>query len=313
MRISVEQLNGEVLVLEVTPEMKMREVKQQIKGMHAWEDELSRDTTFVEVIFGDRKLGNDETVAEVGLAADSVVTAIWRQNVARCSYKGGFGPDIDPETLVIVEIPDTETEIEPETEIGEYAFGYCKRVAYVTILSSARHIERGAFAGCSALRHVTIPDSVTVIDKSAFQGCASLRSVTIPDSVRVIGNEAFADCSALRDVTIPDSVTDIGRMAFEYCHSLTSVSIPDSVTHIGTEAFAGCSALGNVTIPDSVIYIGYKAFAYCSQLTLRAPARLLCPELGAGIKTVANECGCRECDYTWFQDGWVCPKRFRRT
>ena len=263
MRISVEQLSGATVELEVKLEMRMREVKEQIKGMHAWEDELSRDTTFVELIFGDRKLGNDETVAEVGLSADSVVTAILRQNVARCSSKDGFGPDIDLETLVMVEIPDSETEIR------EYAFGDCEHVAYVTIPSSLRRIGSDAFNGCSALRHVTILDSVTEIVKT---------------------------------------VTEIGESAFQGCRSLTSIVIPGSVTDIRQSAFKGCASLRSVTIPDSVQQIEWNAFSCCRQLTLRAPARLLCPELGTGIKMVANECGCGECDYSRFQDGWVCPK-----
>ena len=254
MRISVEQLNGKTLVLEVTPGMRMREVKQQINDMHEWEDELSRDTTFVEVIFGDKKLGNDETVAEVGLSADSVVMGLLRQNIARCSNKGGFGPDIDPETLVIVEIPDSEIEI------GDEAFRFCKLVAHVTI----------------------------------------------PSSVRSIGDSAFFCCSALRNVTIPDSVTSIESGAFQNCTLLTSVAIPDSVTVIERGAFDGCASLTSVTVPDSVKRIGNTAFDYCSQLTLRAPARLLCLGLGKGIKMVAKECGCGDCDYRWFKDGWVC-------
>ena len=255
MRISVEQLSGETLVLEVTPEMKMREVKEQIKERHEWEDDLSRATTFVEVIFGERKLGNGETVAEVGLSADSIVFAIMRQNVARCSNKDGFGPDIDPETLVIVEIPDSEIEI------GDFSFANRARVAYVTIPSSVRRIGTCAFHGCSALRHVTIPDSVTQI-----------------------GRGAFADCSAMEDVTIPDSVRQIGDLAFARCRALRIVAIPESVTWIGKEAFG-----------------------FCSQLTLRATARLLRPDVSEGVM-LATECGCGECHYSWFQHGWVCPK-----
>ena len=174
MRISVEQLNGETLVLEVTPEMTMREVKQQIKDMQTWEDDLSRDTTFVEVIVGNKKLGNDETVAEVGLSEDSVVTGLLRQNIARCSSKDGFGTDIDPETLVIVEIPDSETEI------GRRAFEGCEFVAKVAIPSSVRRIGNYAFAGCSALRtdHPGLYDAHRAI-------CLlfPLTSLEIPDSV----------------------------------------------------------------------------------------------------------------------------------
>ena len=211
MQISVEQLSGATLELEVTPEMKMREVKQQIKGTHAWEDELSRDTTFVELIFGDRKLGNDETVAEVGLSADSIVTAVFKQNVARCSHDGGFGPGIDLETLVIVEIPDSETEI------GGDAFGDCAAVAYVTIPSSVRRIGTCAFHGCKSLTSITIPDSVTHIGYGAFAGCSSLVSVKLPNSMTQIENEAFANCSNLKDVTVPVSVTHMGKDVFFGC------------------------------------------------------------------------------------------------
>ena len=261
MRISVEQLNGETLVLEVTPEMQMREVKEQIKDMQTWEDELSRDTTVVEVIFGDRKLANnDETLAQVGLSADSIVSAILRQNIARCSNKGGIGPDVDPETLVIVEIPDSEIEI------ADDAFGFCKAVAKVTIPNSVGHIGDSAFICCSALRNVTIGDSVELIEQRAFSCCTSLSSVTIPDSVLLIGDEAFAGCSALRHVTIPNSVRRIADGAFTHCTSLTSITIPDSVTHIERNAFAGCSSLVSVTIPHSVTSIGHEAFAYCSVL-----------------------------------------------
>ena len=234
LRIAVEQLSGEMLVLEVTQEMKLREVKQQIKDMHAWEDELSRDTTFVEMLFGDRKLGNDETVAEVGLAADSVATAILRQNVALCSNKVFFGPDIDPETLIIVEIPDSETEI------GESAFVACERVAYVTIPTSVRRIRNFAFHRNLALRHVTIPDTVTDIGWRAFHGCKSLTSITIPDSVTHIGYGAFAGCSSLVSVKLPNSMTQIENDAFANCSNLKDVTVPDSV-HMGRNVFMGPS------------------------------------------------------------------------
>ena len=63
MRMWVEQLNGETLAVEVTAQTTMREVKRQIKNILVWEDELSRDTTLVEVILGDEKGKNEETVA----------------------------------------------------------------------------------------------------------------------------------------------------------------------------------------------------------------------------------------------------------
>ena len=312
MRISVEQLDGERLVLAVTPEMTMREVKQQIKGMRRWEDEVSRNTTFLEVIVGDKKVRNDETVAEVGLSEGSKVSVILRQNVARCLYKGDFGPEIDPETLVIVDIPDSTIRI------AECAFEDCRAVAQVTIPCSIRRIGSYAFADCSALRQVTIPNSVTQIGACAFTGCTLLASVILPDSLTQLDNCVFQGCASLTTVVIPHSVRRIGMYAFRSCSSLRSVTIPDSVTELGKCVFQGCSSLTSVAIPDSVMQIGSRAFEDCgslrsvllpdSQMTLTAPARLLHPDVGRGIKMVAKECGCCECDYSWFQNGWVCPK-----
>ena len=178
MRIVVEQLNGKTLDLEVTAEMTIRAVKEQLKRMHTWEDELSRDATVVEVILGDRQVKNDETVQELGIGSDSKVTVVFKKNVVQCSNKSGFDPDLDPEALVIVEIPDSVTEIEA------VAFADCERIAKVIIPSHVTSIGDGAFCGCSSLVAVNIPDSVMLIGGLAFAGCSSLRAVNIPNSVR---------------------------------------------------------------------------------------------------------------------------------
>ena len=218
-RIRIEPFNGETLDLDVVPEMTMGEVKEEIKQVRTWEDDVTRDTTVVDLLVGDKKLTNDETVAEVGLSEDSKVSAVFRPNVAHCSNKRGFGPDIDPEVLSIVKIPDSETGI------GDYAFD-----------------------GCELVAKVIIPRSVTHIGEAAFSGCSSLVSVNIPDSVTQIGDDAFSACGSLTSVTIPDSVTHIGSCAFSHCPSLVTVTIPDSVTHLGGYAFAACSQL-TLTLP----------------------------------------------------------------
>ena len=199
-RISVEQLNGETLDLEVKAEMTMREVKRKVKAMQTWDDEVSRDTTVVEVLVGDKKVKNEETVAELGLNSESKVSTVFRKQVIQCSNKSGLGAVLDSDALVVVEIPDSKTEIE------------CQ-----------------AFQGCSHVAKVIIPSSVTQIGGLAFKGCSSLSEVTIPDSVTRIGYEAFYGCSALVKVEIPDSVTGIGYGAFAGCSSLAAVSIPESV------------------------------------------------------------------------------------
>ena len=301
MRILFEQLNGDTLGIEVTAKMTIREVKRQIKRMHKWEDELSRATTVVEFIVGEKQVMNGERVEELGLSEDSKVTAVFRKNVVQCSCHRGFGLDLDPELLVIAEIPDSETEV------GVRAFGGSGRVAKVIIPSSVTRIRSGAFQFCSSLVSVNIPDSVSLIHASAFRGCRALTEVNIPDSITEIGPQAFANCRSLPRVSIPNSVTHICESAFADCTSLAAVNIPSSVTDIAASAFRGCASLVSMTIPDSVTEIEGGAFDFCPQLTLTAPARLLGPQVSNVCKMVANECGCGRCDWRWFHKGWVCP------
>ena len=212
-RISALQPSGDVMVLEVTPEMTGKELKQQIKERKPW-DELTRRTTGVEVILGDSHLlASDATVLEAGIAEDTVVSVVFKPNKVICSNKdaiASLGGIVDSELLLVVEIPDDDTQIHDK-----------------------------AFEGCRTLAKVTIPDTVTHIWNSAFADCSSLASFIIPDSVTHIGNDAFARCGSLVELTIPDSATHIGDEAFQHCCSLVELTIPDSVIHIGTLPLRG--------------------------------------------------------------------------
>ena len=171
--ISVLQPSGANVVLEVTPEMTGRALKQEIKDQQPW-DEFTRSTTSVEIIFGDNHfLANDAKVLDAGIAEDTVVSVIFKPNIVTCSSKdaiASLGGIVGSGLLLVVEIPNDETQI-------------CE----------------GAFQGCRTLAKVTIPNSVTHIGDSAFQCCSSLVELTIPDSVTDIGDLAFAGCSSLAD------------------------------------------------------------------------------------------------------------------
>ncbi len=198
--------------------------------------------------------------------------------------------------LTSVSLPNTLTNI------GDYAFYWCKSLTSVTIPNSVTSIGDYAFSYCTGLTSVTIPNSVTSIGDSAFPGCTGLTSVTIPDSVTSIGSGVFGDCDRLTSINVADNnqnykdvngvvytkdgsaivsypsgragsysildgTTIIGNGAFDHCRSLTSVKIPNSVTSIGDEAFQLCSRLTSVTIPDGVTSIGDDAFDNCYDLT----------------------------------------------
>ena len=182
-RISALQPSGKILILEVTPPTTVRALKEQIKEGQPW-DELTRSTTGVEIVVGDSQLlGDDLEVLHAGIAEDTVVSVVFKPNKVICSNKGaidGLGDIIDSELLLVVEIPNDDTQI-----------------------------HENAFEGCRTLAKVTIPDSVTLTGDGAFQSCSSLVNVTIPDSVTHIGSGAFQGCNSLVTVTISNSVTHI--------------------------------------------------------------------------------------------------------
>ena len=162
----------------------------------------------------------------------------------------------------------TSVVVEPgATNVGDYAFYACLKLAEVELAEGITDIGQGAFQDCTKLKAVEIPKGVTSIRDSAFRGCGSLMSVSIPEGVTRMGRSAFSGCSNLTSVSIPEGVTSIEYSTFFGCSSLASVSIPEGVTSIGWSAFSGCSSLMSVSIPDGVTSIGESAFSGCSGLT----------------------------------------------
>ncbi|WP_253284990.1 leucine-rich repeat protein [Pseudoflavonifractor sp. MSJ-30] len=153
------------------------------------------------------------------------------------------------------------------TSIGQHAFRSCTKLKSVEVPVGVTRIGSWAFYSCSSLTSVSIPEGVMSIADYVFSGCSSLMSVSIPKGVTSIGSEAFYNCSSLTSVSIPKGVTSIGSEAFYNCSSLTSVSIPEGVTRIGDDAFQGCSGLTSVDIPESVTSMGWQVFSGCSSLT----------------------------------------------
>ena len=63
MKIPVEQMNGDVTIVEAAPEMTIGELKRQLKGKREWKDESMKKMTLVELMIGETKLIDDaETV-----------------------------------------------------------------------------------------------------------------------------------------------------------------------------------------------------------------------------------------------------------
>ena len=107
------------------------------------------------------------------------------------------------ECLVKVELPPTVTEI------GDYAFKRCLRLAYIEFSDNVREIGEGAFYKCEKLRRLKIPDGITEIKENTFYQCISLSELIIPDSVTAIGAHAFYGTRELVDVVLPPNLTTI--------------------------------------------------------------------------------------------------------
>ena len=89
---------------------------------------------------------------------------------------------------------------ESVTEIGEGAFGSCKRLTAITIHDGVTEIGDWAFTKCKGLKNITIPDNVVFIGDGLFYICESLESVTVSGPVMEIGCYVFAHCSKLKSV-----------------------------------------------------------------------------------------------------------------
>ncbi len=162
--------------------------------------------------------------------------------------------------LTAITIPGTVTNV------GEFAFGQCAKLASVNFPDGLNVLGLGSFYACSGLKSVAIPGSVTRIDKSAF-GNSGLTNVTIRMGVKNIDNAVFEYCQLLTSASIPDSVTNIADLAFSHCYVLTDVNIGSNVQRIGAQAFSYCYGLKNVSIPSSATSLGYGAFQQCTNLT----------------------------------------------
>ena len=182
------------------------------------------------------------------------------------------------------------------TNIGNYAFSYCKGLTSITIPDSVISIGEDTFSGfydsrdnCNAIiktktntlirgcQNTIIPDTVVSIDYWAFDYCTGLTSITIPDSVTHIGEWAFQGCSGLTSVSVsPDNRVYDSR---DNCNAIIETKtntlivgcqktrIPETVTSIGKGAFFGCTGLTSITIPNSVTTISDFAFTDCMGLT----------------------------------------------
>lgn len=153
------------------------------------------------------------------------------------------------------------------TEIGNWAFADCERLASVVFPDSVTSIGMSAFNGCNSMKTVKLPKQVTDIGNWAFYGCSALTSVDIPGSVTNIGKRAFLNCQELQYSTF-DGGNYLGNMDNPYLYlaercDTARYNIHPDTRIIDIEIFKNCTEHNFISIPESVIRNGNARTLSC--------------------------------------------------
>lgn len=189
----------------------------------------------------------------------------------------------------IVICPATKTSISlPSglTEIGYYAFGYCKKLTEIKIPETVTILNNLCFCHCEGLKTLTIPKNVTTYDEGCTFRCDNLTDINVDknnpklssyDGVVYNKDQATLLCcpEGKSIVNIPSTVTRIEEWALNTNRKITSIKLPSGLKSIGLHSFRDCSSLKTITIPDGVTAIGHAAFYGCSSLEyIKLPSSL---------------------------------------
>ena len=162
------------------------------------------------------------------------------------------------------------------TNIPQYLFRYCAKLASIAGLSSVTTIGTYAFHSCADLVLTSLPANLTTVGSYAFVSCKKLNPSTIKVSSKIDSN-AFQNCTGMSNLTVIQSPT-IASSAFNGCTG-TGPKLKIKAVQIGNStasnnAFKGCTALRAVWIDASAIFAGtanYAPFNGCSNLIIYTP------------------------------------------
>ena len=217
------------------------------------------------------------------------------ENNKMYSSKDGVLFNKDKTTLICYPAGITGSYSIPDnvTNIGDYAFYYCKNLTSITISDCVTNIGSSAFDYCDNLADVNISDLAAwcnilfsssssnplIYAENIYLNGERVTELTIPNNVTSIGDYAFYKCNVLTSITIGTGVTSIGKNAFGSCDSLRSINVnennkmyssKDGVLFNEDKTILICyptGAIGAYSIPNSVTSIGNSAFENCTGLT----------------------------------------------
>ena len=171
-------------------------------------------------------------------------------------------------------------------EIGELAFGICKKLRSVTWNQKCDVIPSDCFSECpnltkfdfsnvkkiglyafykSGLQEVYLTEKIEILEKGTFSGCSKLQSVTWHCQCDVIPADCFFGCSNLMQFDF-SGVKKVRERAFSKS-GLKEVCLSEDTEVVSRWAFYECKKLSSVIWNCKCNVIPVECFVRCSNLT----------------------------------------------
>ncbi len=114
-----------------------------------------------------------------------------------------------------------------ESVLEESTFSYCDKLCSIAINGGVTEMGEYAFYDCAKLASVSIVNAgKIVLDNNAFQSCAKLENIILEGETIEIGDSAFSYCENLNDVTINGSL-EVGDYSFYGCSDSLTIKYND--------------------------------------------------------------------------------------
>lgn len=164
----------------------------------------------------------------------------------------------------------------PVKVIDNRAFWDCPEITSVSIYANIEEIGEKAFGMCKKLSKIFVSDYVDYIHSTAFDNTAFYDKLENSiGGVFYVGNHLIkADTDISGVYRIKDGTKTIAEAAFAGCDELKAVVIPGSVNAIYDNTFEGCNKLDHIYIPEGVELIGMDAFARTRLKYIHLPSTL---------------------------------------
>ena len=195
-------------------------------------------------------LSKAKSIGEYAFSGDSYMICLDdSMQVGAVSPEGAYMYTYHAPKLESVDLTAAES-------IGKYAFVYCHELTTVTLGENVTEIPEYTFADCKKLANINL-EKIESIGQYAFSECRALTNVVL-SVVETVGEGAFIYNSALIDVMLNPEGCVLENNAFAECESLNGVQNLDAVTAIGDYAFLN-TALTEVKL-TAAEHIGTYAF-----------------------------------------------------